>query len=73
MKYYYIGDEYKDLINRIFKSGLTDWDLCLTIFDSCQLDLKVSLKIIWKNKNVGVENIAFSFEKSIKDFSNIDN
>lgn len=30
----YIGDEYKDLIDDIFKVRLGDGDLCLTEFDN---------------------------------------
>ena len=50
MKYFYIGGEYKNVINKIFKFGLLDRDLYLTNFDNQQLGLtKAVNKLILRN------------------------
>ena len=70
----YIGDEYKDLqrwIDDYLKSTLSDRDLHLTEFYSRKFTL---IKIVnnYLEKNIDVDDILFSFEKSIKNLSDVD-
>ena len=73
MGYFHIGDEYKNLISKIFQYGIMDGDLHLTHCDNRQLG---STKIVDKylaEKNIYVYDRLFNFEKPIKTLANTEN
>ena len=71
VSYFYIGNKSNNLIDKIFKQGLIDRDQHLTNFDNRQLGFTNIIKNYLKEKNDGVDNKFFSFEKSIKNLENI--
>ena len=71
--YFYIGDEYKNLIWNFFKYGLINGELHLTNFDNWQVILtKIVGKYLAGKKIDGVDRF-FKFEKSVKNLANIAN
>ena len=68
-----IGDEYKDLINNILKYRLKDRALSFTEFDNRKLGLTNIVNNCLEKKDIDVDDRLFTFEKSIKRLSVIDN
>ena len=68
----YILDKYQDLINNISTHGLKDKYMHLTKFDS-RINLKNIANRYLTKKNAAVYDRFFTFEKSIKGLTNIDN
>ena len=69
----YIGDEYKDLIDDIFKVRLRDGDMHLKVFDNKKRGLRNIVNNYLEKQDVDVDNRLFNFEKSIKNSSDVDN
>ena len=61
----YIGDEYKDFVDEIFKYRLKDRELYLTSFDNLK-DLKNTINRYLKEKDIDSLDNVLSFEKSMK-------
>ena len=62
----YIGDEYKDLIDDIFKVRLRDGDLCLTEFDNWKLGLTNIVNNYLVKKDIDRDYRLFNFKKPFK-------
>lgn len=68
-----IGNEYKDLIDNIFKFRLKDGHLRFTEFDDRKPDLTNIGNNYLEKKVVHVDNKLFNFEKSIKNLPDVNN
>ena len=69
--YRYIGDECKDLINRICTYGLKDKDFHLTNFDN-QIGLKNIINRHFKEKGTDVFENHFILDRFIKNLADIE-
>ena len=72
VRYCYIGDEYKNLIDRLIKNELMFGELRLTNFDNQELALTNIMKNCLRLKIIDVDNKLFNFDKSIKHLAKID-
>ena len=70
MSHFHVDDEFKNLINRIFESGLINRDFHLTNFDNRKLGLTKIVDKYLSGKAKISNNI--NFEESLKNLSNID-